>query len=577
MAPKILGSQLQSIMKNRFVLLIVLLTFCTDLSAQSVGVGTVNPAPSAALDISSTSKGLLPPRMSYQQIQAIPSPANGLLVYDTDIDAYRMYKRSRWVLLTEKEKNLTDPPGEFNTVLTSAGGHSASGRAIAIMPDGSGYVMASTFNAALQVSNTVLLTGTNNASDYEVNICLAKFGMSGNLIWAKCLPGNDNVYVDGMQIDNRGKIVLTGQFYGTIDLDPGVGVTSFTSALQPMMFLSKYDSSGNMIWGKTTSANITPLSMKTDLNGDIYIGGSFNGTVDFAPGTPIVSVTAANAGYESGFFLRCDSTGSYIWVSPLSGTAERYVSAIGISGSNVYIGGHFRGSIDLDPGAANVSLTSAGSEDIFWGKYSTAAGAYVTGFRLGSTGYDVANEIAFNSSGDIILSGIFQNTVDFNPLSTATNSLTATGINFNTFLAQYSNTGTFRAIAGLTGGQNQPISMVTLGNDIYMTGAFMDTVDFDPETAAAVFTTQGYNDGFLARYSYNNSVGFSLNWVRTMGSKFSDFNQGIDVANYGNGKKVLTTGSFGFNRWKTYEGTVMEAPATQTTSGAYLFVSAYQE
>lgn len=51
--------------------------------AQNVSIGTNTPATSAQLDVSSTTKGFLPPRMTAEQRSAISSPTNGLLVYQT--------------------------------------------------------------------------------------------------------------------------------------------------------------------------------------------------------------------------------------------------------------------------------------------------------------------------------------------------------------------------------------------------------------------------------------------------------------------------------------------------------------
>lgn len=62
------------------VLALVALCYATHSRAQT-GVGTTASHPSAALDVTSTSQGLLPPRMTWGQIQAIPSPAAGLMVY----------------------------------------------------------------------------------------------------------------------------------------------------------------------------------------------------------------------------------------------------------------------------------------------------------------------------------------------------------------------------------------------------------------------------------------------------------------------------------------------------------------
>jgi hypothetical protein len=62
----------------------VLLLFLGFVSTAQTGIGTTAPDASAKLEISSTSKGLLAPRMTSAQKSAIVSPANGLLVYQTD-------------------------------------------------------------------------------------------------------------------------------------------------------------------------------------------------------------------------------------------------------------------------------------------------------------------------------------------------------------------------------------------------------------------------------------------------------------------------------------------------------------
>lgn len=62
----------------------VILFFFTISTQAQVGIGTSTPTASAKLDISSTTQGFLPPRMTYQQMQAITSPATGLVVFCTN-------------------------------------------------------------------------------------------------------------------------------------------------------------------------------------------------------------------------------------------------------------------------------------------------------------------------------------------------------------------------------------------------------------------------------------------------------------------------------------------------------------
>lgn len=80
--------------KIRLFLLAII--YCNLLTAQTVGIGTNTPNAKAALDISSTSKGLLIPSMTGAQRTAIASPPNGLMVYDTDINQFYHYDGSAW-------------------------------------------------------------------------------------------------------------------------------------------------------------------------------------------------------------------------------------------------------------------------------------------------------------------------------------------------------------------------------------------------------------------------------------------------------------------------------------------------
>ena len=78
----------------------MLLMLIAILHAQNVGIGTTTPAASAQLEISSTTKGLLIPRLTSAQRTAIVSPVNGLQVYDTNTNSFWFYKSNVWVEIT---------------------------------------------------------------------------------------------------------------------------------------------------------------------------------------------------------------------------------------------------------------------------------------------------------------------------------------------------------------------------------------------------------------------------------------------------------------------------------------------
>jgi trimeric autotransporter adhesin len=89
-------------MKKISVLLLLLAYLCTPdaglLFAQNIGINTDNSSPhaSAILDVSSNTKGILVPRMSSTQRIAITSPADGLLVFDTDTKSFWFYSNNAW-------------------------------------------------------------------------------------------------------------------------------------------------------------------------------------------------------------------------------------------------------------------------------------------------------------------------------------------------------------------------------------------------------------------------------------------------------------------------------------------------
>ena len=80
---------------NKFCYLFISLLFITRANAQ-VGIGTTTPNAKAALDITSTTQGLLPPRMDSTARNAITSPPAGLIIYNTSIKAFQCYNGTDW-------------------------------------------------------------------------------------------------------------------------------------------------------------------------------------------------------------------------------------------------------------------------------------------------------------------------------------------------------------------------------------------------------------------------------------------------------------------------------------------------
>ena len=104
-------------MKQIFTLLAAVLLTATTYA--QVGIGTTTPDASSALDITSTTKGLLIPRMTETQRDAISSPATGLMIYQTDgTVGFYYYNGSSWAEVAATSKTYS-----VNTFYAELGGY----------------------------------------------------------------------------------------------------------------------------------------------------------------------------------------------------------------------------------------------------------------------------------------------------------------------------------------------------------------------------------------------------------------------------------------------------------------------
>jgi hypothetical protein len=102
---------------KRLFFILVLFVVAENLMAQSVGIGTTTPAASAQLEITSSNKGLLIPRITKTQKNAIASPATGLLVYQTGPDStgFHYYTGTGWLWLEPVSTNAWKTKGNAGT------------------------------------------------------------------------------------------------------------------------------------------------------------------------------------------------------------------------------------------------------------------------------------------------------------------------------------------------------------------------------------------------------------------------------------------------------------------------------
>lgn len=411
------------------------------------------------------------------------------------------------------------------------------GRSIAIDAQGNTYITGM-FAGTLDFdpgSGVEILTSAGVSDAF-----FAKYDNQGNYLFAKAIGGVTGEEGLGIALDDSGCIYIVGIFSGKADFDPGADSVFLINTGSIDMFLAKYSASGDYIYAKSVGGQkgsyTRGYSITVDKTGNTFICGSFSGNTDFDPGPDTAMLITT--GETNTFFLRYDAQGNYVFAkSFVSFSLNTGFDIATDSLHNIYVTGSFYALTDFDPGSGRAYLSSAGYSDIFFAKYDQA-GNYIYAKRMGSAGSDYGSGIAVDGSGNVFLTGTFENTVDFDPDPADSANLIAAGRS-DIFVAKYNPEGSYvyaKAVGGIEDEDSPHISSDGLGN-VYVTGTYQGTADFDPGSGSVNFTSTGGNDIFIAKYDNNGNYVYA----RTMGSTaVTEYGYGIAADGSGN---VYITGS----------------------------------
>ena len=375
------------------------------------------------------------------------------------------------------------------------------------------------------------------------DIYVTKYDVDGNLIWALSFGSYNHERGEEVITDADNNIYVIGRYFNVVDFDPGAGTTELTAVGGASdVFVLKLDAEGNFIWAKSFGGNLTDQGLSIDLSssGDVYISGSYGGTGDFDPGPGVFELTAVDGAPSSIFAVKLDSDGNFIWAKSVGGdSGNNFGFGIVVDDSdNSYITGGFGGTGDFDPGAGTEMLVTYGYDDIFILKLD-ADGGMVWAKNVGSGYGEWADDINLDASGNLLLTGYFRLTVDFDP-GAGTAELTTVG-GQDSFVLKLTADGDYvwAGQFGGTGADSQGLHILSDASDnMYLTGKYSGMTDFDPGAGVEERTAVGGTDIFVLKLSASGEY----QWVKSMGGSLEDF--GGNTMALDADDNVYLTGSF---------------------------------
>jgi len=232
------------------------------------------------------------------------------------------------------------------------------GQALNIDPAGDIYI-AGNFGNTVDFNPGAPIFNLISAGSSDVFVL--KLTPAGNFIWADRFGGSLAQEPYAIETDAFGYAYVTGTFFGSSDFDPGTGTVSLSSAGQTDAFIMCLTPAGALSWVKKIGTTYfdDARAIVIDAQNDIYISGSFWGTVDLDPGTGIILQTS-NGSFDT-YMDKFDNAGNLIWAKSWGSTFSDNSTDACLSPLDsgvLMVGGTSIGSIDMNEGAGVYTMST---------------------------------------------------------------------------------------------------------------------------------------------------------------------------------------------------------------------------
>ena len=377
--------------------------------------------------------------------------------------------------------------------------------------------------------------------------------------WAYSIGDVSQEYLDALVTDNENNVIIGGQMYSTTDMDP----TEFSEILyqigQQDAFIEKMAADGSyVLWGINFGGPNYDgvVKLAVDDSDNIYAIGYFQLTADFDPNIVDVHNLTSNGGYDM-FLAKYNKDGEFVWAHGMGDVEDDWINNIVIDEEqNIYVTGQFIGTVDFDGTEGVLEINSTLDKyDGFLAKYNTD-GEISWVFRMGGFYEDIANEVAVDKEGNIIVTGTFQGTADFDGtfLTAAGGTMIGWPEEGDAYIAKYNSDADLIWVKGIrgdaefNGGYSNSVISLALDQDdnIYVTGLIYGEGDFDVNDGEYVIETFDSYDSYFAKYSSDGN----LIWAHVIAPKVFGFN--LDMVIDAN-NDIYLTGDFNYSTGIPYE------------------------
>lgn len=343
-------------------------------------------------------------------------------------------------------------------------------------------------------------TATGKASSSNGGF-VTKYDSAGNYLWALSTGGSE---VAGFSTDDIGNLYLTGDFTGKSDFDPSTSTYYLTGNSTDDVYLSKLDSTGKFVWAKGFGGSSFDRGYRIGVDEDygVYVGGTFEGRIDFDPSSKQHIVTSYYNGKDA-YVAKFDSTGSFKWVYNVPDRWGSFLDGLAVDDSNnVFISGDYGGYCDFDPSAA---FDSSSSYNIVGDAYLIkldSSGDYKWALRSKNSDRSRGFNIETDAFGNCYQFAEFRGNIDIKP-GVKGFQLKADGRD-DMYVLKVNPAGVPIWVGHLTSTSYQGGIALGLDKDrnLFVGGYFYGTIDLDPDPAqSANFKSAGGADMYIVKFN----------------------------------------------------------------------------